>query len=48
MQVAITVWMSVRPPAKFTQKKQIGVSVSRFKMYVKEAKVPELEWQLWS
>ena len=43
MDAAITVRMSVRPPAKFTERTDWGLWISRFERYVKEAKVPDLE-----
>ena len=43
MEAAITVRMSVHPPAKFTERTDWGLWISRFERYVKEAKVPDLE-----
>ena len=43
MEAAITVRMSVRPPAKFTEKTDWSLWISRFERYVKEAKVPDSE-----
>eukprot|EP00731_Ephydatia_muelleri_P023738 Em0016g9a len=43
MEAALTVRMSVRPPAKFTEKTDWSLWISRFERYVKEAKVPDSE-----
>ena len=43
MEAAITVRVSVRPPAKFTEKTDWSLWISRFERYVKEAKVPDSE-----
>ena len=43
VEAAITVRMSVRPPAKFTEKTDWSLWISRFERYVKEVKVPDSE-----
>eukprot|EP00731_Ephydatia_muelleri_P035359 Em0116g11a len=43
MEAALTVRMSVRPPAKFTEKTDWSLWISRFERYVKEARVPDSE-----
>eukprot|EP00731_Ephydatia_muelleri_P032336 Em0023g843a len=43
MEAALTVRMSVRPPATFTEKTDWSLWISRFERYVKEAKVPDSE-----
>eukprot|EP00731_Ephydatia_muelleri_P036715 Em0310g4a len=43
MEAALTVRMSVRLPAKFTEKTDWSLWISRFERYVKEAKVPDSE-----
>ena len=44
MEATIAVRMSVCPPAKFTEKTDWSLWVSRFEWYVKEAKVSDSEW----
>ena len=43
MEAAITVRMSIRPPAKFVVKTDWSFWISHFERYVKEAKVPDSE-----